>query len=310
VDRKYEDKQPVVNFKRVKNKDKPPSPRNHQEERLADSITAIMLNGFMAKRKTADRGGKSTPPANRNGSYWIYGVHAVLAAVANPCRRRRRLLVAAAQADTLGARLEQASLDGGPAPESLGRREIEALLPAGAVHQGLALLADPLPDTALEDIGKQSAGLERARLVVLDQVTDPRNVGAVLRSAAAFGAGAVIIQTRRAPAPTGAMAKAASGALETVPLVRVTNISRALARLKDWGFWCAALDARGERSLEALPAKVALVLGSEGRGLRRLTRESCDMVVRIPIAAGMENLNLSTAAAIALYDSFRGEGAN
>jgi 23S rRNA (guanosine2251-2'-O)-methyltransferase len=92
-----------------------------------------------------------------------------------------------------------------------------------------------------------------------------------------------------------------------VPLVRVTNISRALASLKDWGFWCAGLDARADRSLEALPARVALVLGSEGQGLRRLTRESCDMVVRIPVAAGMENLNLSTAAAIALYDSFRGQ---
>ena len=264
----------------------------------------------MAKRKTSHRGGKSAAETNEvsgDRGHWIYGVHAVLAAVANPRRRRRRLLVAAAQADTLGARLDQASLDGGPAPEILGRRQIEALLPPGAVHQGLALLADPLANTALEDIHKQSAGADRARLVVLDQVTDPRNVGAVLRSAAAFGAGAVIIQTRHAPAPTGAMAKAASGALETVPLVRVTNISRALARLKDWGFWCAGLDARADRSLEALPARVALVLGSEGQGLRRLTRESCDMVVRIPVAAGMENLNLSTAAAIALYDSFRGQ---
>ena len=102
------------------------------------------------------------------------------------------------------------------------------------------------------------------------------------------------------------LAKAASGALETVPLVRVTNISRALGRLKESGFWCAGLDARGERSLEALPAKVALVLGSEGQGLRRLTRETCDMVVRIPMVAAMENLNLSTAAAIALYVSLKG----
>ena len=269
-----------------------------------------MLNGFMAKRKTPDRGGKSDPeanPANRGGSYWIYGVHAVLAAVANPRRRRRRVLVAAPQSDSLGVRLEQASQDGGPAPEILGRREIEALLPPGAVHQGLALLADPLSDTGLDEIRKQLAGAGRARVVILDQVTDPRNVGAVLRSAAAFGALAVILQNRHSPTPTGAMAKAASGALETVPLVRVTNISRALAKLKDWGFWCAGLDAQGEHSLNALPVKAALVLGSEGQGLRRLTRESCDMVVGIPVAAGMENLNLSTAAAIALYESFRGE---
>ena len=261
----------------------------------------------MAKRKTPVSGGKSAAQGNRDGSLWIYGVHAVLAAVANPRRRCRRLLVAAPQANTIGPRLDQSSVDGGPAPEVLGRREIEAHLPPGAVHQGVALLADPLAATPLEDIQKQAAADVRARLVVLDQVTDPRNVGAVLRSAAAFGAAAVIIQTRRSPAPTGAMAKAASGALETVPLVRVTNISRALGRLKESGFWCAGLDARAQRSLDALPAKVALVLGSEGRGLRRLTRDSCDMVVRIPMAAAMENLNLSTAAAIALYECIRGE---
>lgn len=266
-----------------------------------------MLNGFMAKRKTPYRDGESAAKADGDGSHWIYGVHAVLAAVANPRRRCRRLLVAAPSAATIGPRLDEASLDGGPAPEILGRREIEAHLPLGAVHQGVALLADPLAATPLEEIQKQTAADERARLVVLDQATDPRNVGAVLRSAAAFGAQAVIIQTRRAAPATGAMAKAASGALETVPLVRVTNIARALGMLKNSGFWCAGLDARAERSLDLLPAKVALVLGSEGQGLRRLTRETCDMVVRIPMAAAMENLNLSTAAAIALYECSRGE---
>ena len=261
----------------------------------------------MAKRKTPYRGGKSAAQADGDGSLWIYGVHAVLAAVANPRRRCRRLLLAAPSAASIGPRLIEASVDGVPAPEILDRRELEAHLPLGAVHQGVALLADPLPDTPLEEIQERSAADARARLVVLDQVTDPRNVGAVLRSAAAFGAQAVIIQTRRAPGPTGAMAKAASGALETVPLVRVTNIARALGALKEGGFWCAGLDARGDHPLDALPAKVALVLGSEGQGLRRLTRETCDMVVRIPVAAGMESLNLSTAAAIALYESFRGQ---
>ena len=282
-------------------------PRNHQAEWFADSISVIMLNGFMAKHKTPYRGRDSAAKADGDGSHWIYGVHAVLGALANPRRRCRRLLVAASQVNTIGPRLAEASADGGPAPEIHDRRKIEAHLPLGAVHQGVALLAEPLAATPLEEIQQQTAADDRARLVVLDQATDPRNVGAVLRAAAAFGAAALIIQTRRAAASTGAMAKAASGALETVPLVRVTNIVRALNGLKNSGFWCAGLDARAERSLDVLPAKVALVLGSEGQGLRRLTRESCDMLVRIPMAAAMENLNLSTAAAIALYESQRGE---
>ena len=259
----------------------------------------------MAKRKTPYRGGDSAAKGAGGGAHWIYGVHTVLGALANPRRRCRRLLLAAPQADTIGPRLAEASADGGPAPEILGRREIEAHLPLGAAHQGVALLAHPLAATPLEEIQEQTAADDRARLVVLDQATDPRNVGAVLRSAAAFGARAVIIQTRRAAAATGAMAKAASGALETVPLVRVTNIARALDGLKNSGFWCVGLDARAPRSLTELPAKVALVLGSEGQGLRRLTRETCDMVVRIPMAAAMDNLNLSAAAAIALYESHK-----
>jgi 23S rRNA (guanosine2251-2'-O)-methyltransferase len=193
-----------------------------------------------------------------------------------------------------------------PAPETLPRPEIDRLLADGAAHQGIALLADPLPELAVEDICRRAADCPRARVVVLDQATDPRNVGAVMRAAAAFGAEAVVIQDRHAPPAGGALAKAASGALEKVTLVRTVNLARALGLLKNAGFWCVGLDARAEATLGQtdLTGKIALVLGAEGEGLRRLTRDSCDLLAKIPMTEGWESLNLAAAAAIALYEAF------
>ena len=158
-----------------------------------------------------------------------------------------------------------------------------------------------MPDVAIEDV-LAGAGTT-ATLIVLDQATDPRNIGAVLRSARAFGALAVIMQDRNAPTETGTMAKAASGALEHVAVVRVTNLARALWLMKDAGFWCLGLDGTATASIGAVDptSKRAVVLGAEGAGLRRLTRETCDQLVRIPIDAAAESLNLSNAAAVALY---------
>lgn len=176
-------------------------------------------------------------------------------------------------------------------------------MPEGAVHQGFAVAVTPLPALALDDLLAQHPPAADALVVVLDQATDPRNVGAVLRSAAAFAAAAVVVQDRHAPDESGVLAKAASGALETVPMVRVVNIARALRTLAEAGFFCVGLDSGAEQPITSLafPKRVALVIGAEGAGLRRLTRECCEWLARIPIAPAVESLNVSVAAAIALF---------
>ena len=233
------------------------------------------------------------------GGHWLYGLHAAAAALGNPARRLRRLVVTEEAEAALAARVKQ---PWAIAPERLDRGQIDRLLGRDAVHQGIGLLADPLPPPPL------AAVLERpGPLLVLDQVTDPRNVGAILRSAAAFGAAGVVVQDRNAPEETGTLAKAASGALETVPLLRAVNLARTLVALKAAGIWTVGLDAGGgPLSGPALAQRrVALVLGAEGEGLRRLTRETCDEVAGLPMPGGFESLNVSAAAAVALYELSR-----
>ena len=244
----------------------------------------------------------------------LYGVHAVAAALANPSRRCHRLIATQEGAALLTERTEaralplaaRALLD---APQIVSRHDLAALLPDGAVHQGIVLETAPLPAVDLASACRGAAqGANGARTVlVLDQVTDPHNVGAILRSAAAFAVGAVVVQDRHSPQGAGALAKAASGALETVPLARVVNIARALIVLKELGFWCLGLDPDAPESLEAVPVKapLALVLGAEGQGMRRLTRERCDLTASIPMPGSMASLNVSNAAAIALYEMAR-----
>ncbi|MGQ0664127.1 MAG: 23S rRNA (guanosine(2251)-2'-O)-methyltransferase RlmB [Pseudomonadota bacterium] len=241
---------------------------------------------------------------------WLYGIHPVLAAVANPRRRCLKLLITSETEASIGLRLGglgRAHPAGLPASKIVSRETIDRLLPRGAVHQGIALQVEGLDGPDIEDICRATEGQANTRIVVLDQVTDPHNVGAVLRSAAAFGAASVVVPDRHSPGPTGVLAKAASGAIEKVPLVRVVNLARALDRLKQAGFWCVGLDASALTPVNEadLSGKIALVLGAEGEGLRRLTREHCDLMVRIPVAPGMNNLNVSIAAAVALYDLAR-----
>ena len=256
-------------------------------------------------------------PGTGEAGIWLYGVHPVRAALANPRRRCLRLLATAEAAK----RLALAPLDGersqksgvsAPAIETVARERIDQILPAGAVHQGLALLAEPLPQPTIQELlaaghppDSGAEGPERRRVVVvLDQVTDPQNAGAVLRSAAAFGAAALITTRRHAPPESGTLAKAASGALEHVPYVQVGNLARALDALKSAGFWCLGLSGDAESSLaEADPGgPLVLVLGAEGAGLRRLTAEACDVMARLPTRGPIDALNVSAAAAVALYE--------
>ena len=197
-----------------------------------------------------------------------------------------------------------------PQIEWRDRRDIHDLLPREAVHQGIAVEAMPLPYPVIEDIIEASEGMASASVVILDQATDPRNIGAVMRTAAAFGALGVIVQDKHAPDITASMAKAASGAIERLPYVKVTNISRAMEQLKAAEFWCVGFDGHTDDTLNAkhLKGRNVLVLGAEGAGLRRMTRENCDLVVKIPMTDAVESLNLSNAAAIALYQFQQSNG--
>ena len=236
------------------------------------------------------------PPKTVEG-LWIYGLHAVRAALANPRRKVKRAVLTSRAQEEIGAKLlgrvrhEVADVDA-----------VARLLPAGAVHQGAALQCEPLARLNLEEALKPS---ERRRIVlVLDQISDPHNAGAILRTAAAFGVSAVVVQDRHSPPDTGVLAKAASGALDIVPVVTVVNIARTLEARGKLGFWRIALAGDGEAPLKdaAGTGDVALVLGSEGSGIRRLVREGCDAGAFVPIDAAMESLNVSNAAAIALYE--------
>ena len=242
-----------------------------------------------------------SPNARRRaavGEDWLWGWHAVRAALGNPARGEpRRLLASAERARLLGP--------AGRAAEILPAGEIGQHLPKGAAHQGVALLAGPLEPTALVGLASPAAGV----LIMLDQVTDPQNVGAIFRSAAAFGARGVILQDRHAPSLAGALAKAAAGAIERVPHAREVNLARALERLADLGWRAVGLDARGadrlDRCLDGRPT--VLVMGSEGEGLRRLVGEHCDVLARITMAGEFESLNVAAAAAVALSMASRAD---
>jgi 23S rRNA (guanosine2251-2'-O)-methyltransferase len=233
------------------------------------------------------------------GTVWLYGHHAIAAALANPARRLRRLLLTDEAEAAISKHL---SPPWAVSPERVDRARLDLLLGRDTVHQGAALLADPLAPPSLQFV-LEKPGV----IVVLDQVTDPRNVGAIMRSAAAFGAAAVITQDRNAPEETGGLAKAASGALETLPLLRAVNIARTIIALKAANVWCIGLDAAGKPLSGPAFAdrRVALVLGAEGEGLRRLTKETCDEIAGLAIAGAVESLNVSAAASVALYELTR-----
>ena len=231
----------------------------------------------------------------------LFGWHTVTAALRNPARRLRKLLAT----ENAARRLAEERVPASPAPEIVRPDAIAARLPPDAVHQGIYAETDPLPSPPIEELAANGV------VLVLDQITDPHNVGAIFRSAAAFAATAIVTPARHSPEATGVLAKSASGALEHVPLVMVQNLARALAALKARGFLVIGLDSSGEDDLAGLPLRrpLALVLGAEGKGLRQLTRETCDHVARLGLPGAIQSLNVSNAAAVALYIACNRPGA-
>ena len=228
----------------------------------------------------------------------LYGRHAVLSALKNPKRQIIKLMILPENEADIKKECPSAIY------QTASKKDLEKILPPAAVHQGFALITKPLEPVFLEDLIEKSRDLEACRILILDQVTDPQNIGAIIRSAAAFDALGVIVQDKNAPFESGAMAKAAAGTMELTPLVRTTNLSRTIETLKKNGFWIIGMDGYATQKIDEIDksSKLAVIMGSEGSGMRRLVEENCDLTVRLDINKNVESLNVSVAAAIVLYE--------
>jgi 23S rRNA (guanosine2251-2'-O)-methyltransferase len=245
--------------------------------------------GRESGRRPAWRGSEAKP----DGPVILYGWHTVVAALSNPQRRIRKLLLT----ENAARRLAEDNIDTRLTPEIVRPNVIDQRLGPDAVHQGLLAEADPLASPDIETLAQEGI------VLVLDQITDPHNVGAIMRSAAAFAVKAIVTTARHSPEATGVLAKSASGALEMVPLVTVQNLARALTEMNERGFLTVGLDSQGSQDLGAVALRqpLALVLGAEGKGLRQLTRETCGVVARLDMPGEIKSLNVSNAAVLALY---------
>ena len=248
---------------------------------------------FENRRKSGGRPVRRDRDSNPDGPVILYGWHTVAAALANPERQIRKLFLT----ENAARRLADENIDTRVPPEIVRPNDIDHRLGPDAVHQGLLAEVDALDSPDIDTLP------ETGIVLVLDQITDPHNVGAILRSAAAFAVKAIVTTARHSPEATGVLAKSASGALEMVPVVTVQNLHRALNELNDRGFMTVGLDSEGTEDLGAVPLQqpLALVLGAEGKGLRQLTRETCDHVARLDLPGEIKSLNVSNAAALALY---------
>jgi 23S rRNA (guanosine2251-2'-O)-methyltransferase len=256
------------------------------------------------RKKTQNKQDKPETYKPAGEGVLLWGLHAVRAAFLNPDRRITRLWLTEAGQKVFDDTITQArdELLKRPDAKHMERDELDRLLPPNSVHQGIVIETLPLPERALNGIIQADPPPDV--ILMLDQVTDPHNVGAILRSAAAFGAGAVVMTERNAPATTGVLAKSASGALEVTPMVHVVNLARALDELREAGYWCVGLAEEGEKTLGELDlsGRTVLVMGAEGEGLRHLTRQKCDELARLPTQGPIGSLNVSNAAAVALYE--------
>jgi 23S rRNA (guanosine2251-2'-O)-methyltransferase len=229
----------------------------------------------------------------------LFGTHAVCEALLNPARKIKMLYVTEQAMDQIAEKGIKSS-----APTTIiDKRELDNALPRDTVHQGMALECEPLDEVNVQDLIAAASLKEKSVLVMLDQVTDPHNVGAIMRSACAFGADGIIMQKKHAPELSGTLAKIACGAIEHIAVAYETNLTRTLETLQDAGFFAVGLDERGECDINQFktPEKCVLVLGAEGPGLRRLVKEQCDSLVRLPMSGNMPSINVSNAAAITLY---------
>ncbi len=232
------------------------------------------------------------------GQVVLYGRHAVFSALKNPKRQILRLLILKENEAEIKKTFPRIDY------QIAQKKDIEKLVGANAVHQGFALVTKPLSSMFLEDLIDEMRDVQKCHVLILDQVTDPQNVGAIIRSAAAFNTAAIIVQDKNAPLESGAMAKASAGTIEFVPIVRVTNLARAIETLKKAGFWIVGMDGYAKQKIDQVDknAKLAVIMGSEGSGMRRLVEESCDIKVRLPMDEKVESLNVSVAAGIVLYE--------
>lgn len=246
---------------------------------------------------------KFKAPSSKPAPLLLYGRHPVTAAINNHKRQILTIFVTAENLQEVKNLCLLAHRDNNLI-KVVERKEIDKMLSPDAVHQGFAAAVKELDNPALEDICAMSETKETCHVLILDQVTDPQNIGAIIRSCMAFDTLALIVQDKNSPAESGAMAKASAGMIEHLPIVRVTNLSRAADTLKKAGFWIIGMDGYAKTTIDQInkAGKTAIIMGSEGKGMRRLVEESCDDTVRLPISPKVESLNVATAAAITLYE--------
>tara|TARA_Y100000588_G_scaffold230622_1_gene244351 strand:+ start:434 stop:1318 length:885 start_codon:yes stop_codon:yes gene_type:complete len=267
-------------------------------------------NRKLGRRNTAPATAFKIPIAGRDNPLLLWGKHTVLAAILNPERIIHKIYCSPKNHTDISKAIDrrltltpQARIE----IEVLQPLQLSFLVPESSVHQGSVAVVQEIKSTSLQDFLRKNKAISTLLVIILDQVTDPHNIGTVVRSAAAFSADAVIVHDRRTPKVDGVIAKAASGAIERLPLLRVTNIARSMRELKKHDFWCSGLtdDATTTIGEAYLDKRVALVLGAEGAGLRQLTRRCCDELIRLPTSADFTTLNISNAASVALYETHR-----
>jgi 23S rRNA (guanosine2251-2'-O)-methyltransferase len=296
------------------------SPRNHKQEarppkrgiKAGTRAGRMLAEAKESNRETPRESRRPDPrPEKRQNNNVVkpratlFGLHAVEAAILNPTRHMHAIYCTDSTENTAYEWVERARLNGikRPEPILLEKQAFDRLLPKDTVHQGIGMDAVPLSEVFLPDILNITVHKEKSVILLLDQVTDPHNMGAILRSACAFGADAVVVQSRHAPELNGIVAKTACGAVEHLAVVYETNLARSIQTLQEHGYFALALDERGEKTIREAPHydKTVLVLGAEGAGLRPLIRDKCDVLVKLPTSGALSSLNVSNAAAVALY---------